>query len=201
MNFKDEFIKIYNENISRPGADKLLSYIESTDFFTAPASTRFHLSREGGLVEHSVNVFYRLKELCEYEATRNPNFQMPSMETISICSLLHDMCKANFYTVEMRNKKNEQGFWERVPVYTVDDQLPFGHGEKSTYIVSSFIKLTREEAMAIRWHMGLADADAKAGGYSMNAAFAKFTLAVLTHIADMIATNIDEVEIPKKENN
>lgn len=189
---KDKFIKAYTENITRLGADKLLAWIESSDFFTAPASTRFHLSSPGGLLEHSLHVFERMKAICANEATITPGFNEPSMETIAICGLLHDICKANFYAVEMRNRKNDQGRWEQYPFYVVDDKLPYGHGEKSVYIVSGFMRLSREEAMAIRWHMGFSDNDFKGGGYSVGNAFEKFPLAVLLHIADLQATYLDE---------
>ena len=189
---KDKFIKAYTENITRPGADKLLAWIESSDFFTAPASTRFHLSSPGGLLEHSLHVFERMKAICANEATITPGFNEPSMETIAICGLLHDICKANFYAVEMRNRKNDQGRWEQYPFYVVDDKQPYGHGEKSVYIVSGFMRLSREEAMAIRWHMGFSDNDFKGGGYSVGNAFEKFPLAVLLHIADLQATYLDE---------
>ena len=174
---KDKFIKAYTENITRPGADKLLAWIESSDFFTAPASTR---------------VFERMKAICANEATITPGFNEPSMETIAICGLLHDICKANFYAVEMRNRKNDQGRWEQYPFYVVDDKLPYGHGEKSVYIISGFMRLSREEAMAIRWHMGFSDNDFQGGGYSVGNAFDKFPLAVLLHIADLQATYLDE---------
>ena len=105
---------------------------------------------------------------------------------------MHDICKANFYAVEMRNRKNEQGQWEKYPFYVVNDQLPYGHGEKSVYIISGFMKLTREEAMAIRWHMGFSDNDFRAGGFSVGIAFEKFPLALLTHMADLQATYLDE---------
>ena len=197
---KDKFIEIYNENIRRPGAEKLLTWLESSDFFEAPASTRFHLSRPGGLVEHSVHVYERLLKLYKVEKA-NPAYPgtpyiptVEEMEFIAICGLLHDICKANFYAVEMRNRKNEKGQWEKYPFYVVNDQLPYGHGEKSVYIISGFMKLTREEAMAIRWHMGFSDNDFKAGGFSVGNAFEKFTLAVLTHIADLQATYLDEVD-------
>lgn len=189
---KDKFIKAYTENITRPGADKLLAWIESSDFFTAPASTRFHLSSPGGLLEHSLPVFERMKAICANEATITPGFNEPSMETIAICGLLHDICKANFYAVEMRNRKNDQGRWEQYPFYVVDDKLPYGHGEKSVYIISGFMRLSREEAMAVRWHMGFSDNDFKGGGYSVGNAFEKFPLAVLLHIADLQATYLDE---------
>lgn len=189
---KDKFIKAYTENITRPGADKLLAWIESSDFFTAPASTRFHLSSPGGLLEHSLHVFERMKAICANEATITPGFNEPSMETIAVCGLLHDICKANFYAVEMRNRKNDQGRWEQYPFYVVDDELPYGHGEKSVYIISGFMRLSREEAMAIRWHMGFSDNDFQGGGYSVGNAFGKFPLAVLLHIADLQATYLDE---------
>lgn len=189
---KDKFIKAYTENITRPGADKLLAWIESSDFFTAPASTRFHLSSPGGLLEHSLHVFERMKAICANEATITPGFNEPSMETIAVCGLLHDICKANFYAVEMRNRKNDQGRWEQYPFYVVDDKLPYGHGEKSVYIISGFMRLSLEEAMAIRWHMGFADNDFRGGGYSVGNAFEKFPLAVLLHIADLQATYLDE---------
>lgn len=189
---KDKFIKAYTENITRPGADKLLAWIESSDFFTAPASTRFHLPVPGGLLEHSLHVFERMKAICAHETTVTPGFNEPSMETIAICGLLHDICKANFYAVEMRNRKNDQGRWEQYPFYVVDDKLPYGHGEKSVYIISGFMRLSREEAMAIRWHMGFSDNDFKGGGYSVGNAFEQFPLAVLLHIADLQATYLDE---------
>ena len=189
---KDKFIKAYTENITRPGADKLLAWIESSDFFAAPASTRFHLSSPGGLLEHSLHVFERMKAICANEATITPGFNEPSMETIAVCGLLHDICKANFYAVEMRNRKNDQGRWEQYPFYVVDDKLPYGHGEKSDYIISGFMRLSREEAMAIRWHMGFSDNDFQGGGYSVGNAFDKFPLAVLLHIADLQATYLDE---------
>lgn len=194
---KDRFIQLYQAFVKRPGSDKLLAWLETTDFFDAPASTRFHLSRPGGLVEHSVHVYERLRALFIAEKERADlcaGITSQEEETIAICGLLHDVCKANFYTVEMRNRKNEQGQWEKYPFYVVDDQLPYGHGEKSVYIISGFMKLTREEAMAIRWHMGFSDTDFRGGGFSVGNAFGKFPLAVLTHIADLQATYLDEAE-------
>ena len=196
---KDMFLEIYRKNITRPGSEEFLKWLESTDFFTAPASTRFHLSRPGGLVEHSIHVYHRLRDLYVMERQMKENCAFLDLsekeeETIAICGLLHDICKANFYSVEMRNRKNEQGQWEKYPFYVVNDQLPYGHGEKSAYIISGFMKLSREEAMAIRWHMGFSDNEFKAGGYSVGNAFEKFPLALLTHIADLQATYLDEVE-------
>ena len=148
-------------------------------------------------MEHSIHVYERLLKLYISEKTE-PGQPVPyfptveELETITICGLLHDLCKANFYGVEMRNRKNEQGQWEKYPFYVVNDQLPYGHGEKSVYIISGFMKLTREEAMAIRWHMGFSDNDFRAGGFSVGNAFEKFPLALLTHMADLQATYLDE---------
>lgn len=195
---KDRFIEIYKEHISRYGSDKFLEWLEGSDFFTAPASTRFHLCREGGLVEHSVHVYERLREAVsnEYDhELEGPYLLTPEEEEkIAICGLLHDVCKANFYTVEYRNRKNEAGQWEKYPYYAVKDQLPYGHGEKSVYIIGGFMRLSREEAFAIRWHMGGFDDSVKGGSYALNTAFEQFPLALLLHIADMQATYLDEKE-------
>jgi len=195
---KDYFLEIYKDRITRAGADKLLEWLEKSDFFTAPASTRFHLSEPGGLVKHSVHVYERLREAYVNELDRehegSVELSEQEEESIAICGLLHDICKANFYKVEMRNRKNEQGKWEQYPFYVVDDQLPYGHGEKSVYIISGFMKLTRDEAMAIRWHMGFSDNDFKGGGFSVGNAFEKHHMAVMTHIADLQATYLDEAE-------
>lgn len=174
---RNKFIALYRQYIKREGADKLLEWLCSTDFFTAPASTKFHGAYEGGLVEHSVNVFNRLG--------RND-------ETGAIIALLHDICKANFYTVSFRNQKNEHGVWVQVPYYTIDDKLPYGHGEKSVYIISQFMKLTDEEAMAIRWHMGGFDESVKGGSYALSGAWEKYPLGVLLHCADLQASYLDE---------
>ncbi len=183
---KSEFITLYNQYIERKGADKLLEWIEKSDFFTAPASTRFHLACEGGLSTHSVNVYKRLKKLVEDEYGDNSPF---SDETIAICGLLHDICKAYCYKQEMRNVK-VNGTWEQKPYYTMDEQLPYGHGEKSAFIIERFMRLKLEEAFAIRYHMG--GFNAIPGDYSLSKAFEQYPLAVLTHVADLTATYLDE---------
>lgn len=176
-----QFCAAYS-NITRPGSDKLLDWLDGSDFFTAPASTKHHLAVEGGLCQHSVNVYNRL---------RSANPDTPA-ETAAICGLLHDICKVNFYKVEQRNTKDETGKWIKVPYFTVDDALPYGHGEKSVYIIGGFMKISREEAMAIRWHMGGFDDSVKGGSYALSGAFARYPLAVALCIADMQATYFDE---------
>ncbi len=184
---KDEFIRIYKENITRPGSEKLLSYLlsEPSDFFTAPSSTRYHGSYEGGLAEHSVNVYECLKDYLSRPRTAELYGMEYSNETVALVSLLHDVCKMNFYTVDYRNAKNAQGVWEKVPYYTINDTLPYGHGEKSVYIVSGFMRLTREEAFAIRYHMGFSGIEDR---NSIGKAFEMFPLAFALSTADMEAT-------------
>lgn len=190
IDLKNEFIKIYNENIKREGAKALIDWLVTTDFFTAPASVKFHSCHESGLLEHSINVYKRFKKLivAEYGETYQDRI---SDESIAIISLLHDLCKVNMYKQEMRNVKVE-GNWTQVPYYTVEDSLPYGHGEKSVYMISGFMRLTREESMAINWHMGGFDTRVLGGSYSLSTAFYSYPVALLFHIADVQATYLDE---------
>ena len=153
---QNRFVEIYNENISRPGADKLLDFLlsENSDFFVAPASSEHNGAYEGGLCEHSINVYECLKDYLERNRVKDEyGLEYPD-ETVAIVSLLHDLCKINLYRTGYRNVQNEYGEWEDVPYFEQNDTLPYGHGEKSVYIINGFMKLTREETMAVRWHMG-----------------------------------------------
>ena len=156
MTNKDRFIQIYKEKIKRDGADRLLDFLcsDSCDFFTAPASTRFHGAYEGGLLEHSLNVYDCLCDIMNRRRIKEDYGIEYSDESIALVALLHDLCKINFYKVSFRNQKNPEGKWESVPYYTIEDNLPYGHGEKSVYIVSGYMRLSRDEAFAIRYHMG-----------------------------------------------
>ena len=191
--FKDKFLELYNSNIKRAGADKLLDYLlsDKSDFFTAPSSSRFHGAFEGGLVQHSLNVYHCLKDYLSREQTKNLYGMNYSDETIAIVSLLHDLCKINFYEVDYRNAKNDKGVWEKVPYYKIDDKLPYGHGEKSVYIISGFMRLSREEAFAIRYHMGFSGIEDK---NTIGRAFEMFPLAFALNVADMEATYFLEKE-------
>lgn len=184
---KSTFLMLARDDIKRDGIEALLSWLEASDFFTAPASTKFHLSEEGGLCAHSINVYERLVRLCEAEWGED-GF---NRESVAIIGLFHDICKTNIYKVEMRNVK-ENGEWVQKPYFTVDDSLPYGHGEKSVYMLSGFMKLTREEAMAINWHMGGFDLRVQAGSYDYSKAYNKYPLALMIHLADMQATFLDE---------
>ncbi|MBP5342673.1 HD domain-containing protein [bacterium] len=189
MSVKDEFIKIYREYIKRDGADKLLEYLQSTDFFTAPASSRFHNDFEGGLCDHSINVYYRLKKLIDNE---DRLYNKYSDETIAIIGLLHDLCKINFYVKDYK-KVNEGGVWITKPYYKISEVYPFGHGEKSVYIINKFIKLTDIEALAINWHMGPYDQRVKGQNpQSLEQALHIDDIVLLTYIADTMSTYLDE---------
>lgn len=189
MNTKEEFLNAYSL-IQRPGADKLLAWMETTDFFTAPASTRFHGDHEGGLLEHSLNVYIRL------QAEVSSATVEAGADTIAVCALLHDLCKVNFYKVSQRNVKNEEtGRWEKQPFYQVEDQFPYGHGEKSVFLIERFIRLKPIEAVAIRWHMGGFDDSARGGSYAVSGAYEKYPLALLLHVADLKATYLDERKV------
>lgn len=187
---KAEFTDVFLANIHRDGAEKLLDYLQNSDFFTTPASARFHLAEPGGLCQHSLNVFKRLKALVQQEYGKE-YAKTISDETIAICGLLHDVCKVNYYVADTRNVK-EGNEWVKKPYYRVEEKFPYGHGEKSVFIVSRYIKLTAEEAMAINWHMGGFDERVKGGSGALSEAFAKYKLALLLHVADIEATYLDE---------
>ena len=202
MSIKDEFLEIYNKHIKREGAEKLLAWLESSDFFTCPASTRFHSNFEGGLVTHSINVYNRLVELVKNEYGESYQ-NVVSDESLAIMGLLHDVCKVNTYKTEYKNTKvyfengkkiDELGKfdWQPKPVFVVADDLPYGHGEKSVYMLCGFIKLTREEAMAINWHMSGFDMRVKGGSFAISDAYYQFPVAVLLAMADMMASYLDE---------
>ena len=151
MDSKEVFLQIYRDNIHREGSDALLDYLEhKSDFFTSPASARFHGSYPGGLCEHSVNVYRCLEAYLERERVRELYGLDYSPETVALVSLLHDVCKIGCYRGGTRNVKGPDCKWQSVPTFFYEDNLPYGHGEKSVYILSGFLRLTREEAMAIR---------------------------------------------------
>ena len=193
MSSKEEFIEIFKANITREGADKLLDYLENrSDFFTAPASARYHGAYEGGLCEHSLNVYHCLTVDLQREGVRELYGLEYRDECVAVVSLLHDVCKVGCYKKGFRNVKNDAtGQWEKVPTYTFDDPLPYGHGEKSVYIVNGFIRLTREEAMAIRWHMGFSGPE---DNRTVGQALQKYPLAFALATADMEASYFLEGE-------
>ncbi len=192
MSAKEEFIEIYRANIQREGADALLDYLENkSDFFTAPASARYHGAYAGGLCDHSLNVYHCLTEYLARERVQELYGVEVSAESAAVAALLHDLCKIGCYKGGTRNVKGPDGKWQSVPTFYFEDPLPYGHGEKSVYIISGFMKLTRPEAMAIRWHMGFSgDEDKRLVGQ----AFQQYPLAFALSVADMEATYFLEGE-------
>ena len=138
MSGREEFVELFKEKITRPGADALLNFLEhKSDFFVAPASARYHLACEGGLCEHSLNVYHCLVDYLQRERVQELYGLEYSEETVAVVALLHDLCKIGCYKKGFRNVKNDTtGQWEKVPTYTFEDPLPYGHGEKSVYIAN-----------------------------------------------------------------
>lgn len=185
MGYKEDYMEAFRANIHRDGADQLLEWMQTTDFFVAPASTKFHGACESGLVMHSLNVF---ETLCRRFYTEGEN-----MESFAVCGLLHDLCKANFYKAGFRNVKNDEtGAWEKVPSYSVADAFPYGHGEKSVFLIERFLRLKPAEAVSIRWHMGGFDDAVRGGSFAISEAYRSYPLAVKLHLADLEATYLVE---------
>lgn len=190
-NKREEFLKIYRNTIKRFGSDSLLSWLENSDFFTAPASTRFHGAHEGGLLEHSLNVYKCLNAELEAHSMKE---DYPE-ETISIVALLHDVCKIDFYKKDYRNVKNKDtGKWEQKEVFVIEEAFPFGdHADKSIILLQDFIQLSPDEIFAIRAHMGGWDTAVKGGSGFVGKIFERSKLALLLHVADLKSTYLLEV--------
>lgn len=169
--------------IERDGLCDLLTWLETTDFYTAPASSKYHGAFTGGLLEHSLNVYDELKRLL----SAYPEVKVEE-ESVIIAALFHDLCKVNFYATEKRNRKNDSGQWESYDAYTIQEKFCFGgHGSKSVYLVQHFMRLKPEEAVAIHCHMSCWD-----GNKEVGKAFEQFPFAWLLHCADESATYIKE---------
>lgn len=179
--------------VERPGMSNLIKFLEESDYFTAPASTKFHSCCEGGLAEHSLNVMTCLDE-------KNDTYNLGlSHSTIAITALLHDICKVNFYKKGFKNVKEgkkldwkgrEVDNWVEKEVWEVEDQFPVGHGEKSVFIILQYITLTEIEIAMIRWHMG--GFEGKDNPMALQNAMNKWPEVVAMHTADLEATYILE---------
>lgn len=181
---------IVNRDIRRSGIQDLMNWLENTDFYTAPASTKYHGCFEGGLVQHSLNVFSQLKKLCTWYGDCIHYDLLGESESIAIVSLFHDLCKVGSYKTEMRWRKDSNNRWEQYPTYTFKEDFAYGgHGPKSVFLVQSFINLTPEEASAINCHMGAWDLSTYG---NPSAVFERNLLAWLLHVADEAATYISD---------
>lgn len=182
MTNKERFLDLCSK-VKRDGMNELISYLEGSDFFTCPASAKYHGAYEGGLLEHSLNVYDEFERLRKAypEATVKD-------DTAIIITLFHDLCKVNLYVAEKRNRKNSAGNWETYDSYGYNEKLHYGgHGSKSVFILSNYIKPTVEEAVSINCHMGAWD-----GNKEVGAAYEQFPAAWMLHVADEAATYIRE---------
>lgn len=181
---RETFINLCNIYIKRKGIKEMLDYLDRTDFYTAPCSTKYHLNIKGGLCKHSINVMDALFMQC---ALLNVNV---TDETIAIVSLFHDICKINTYKEDLKWSKDEGGQWVQIPCYTFEEKYAFGHGEKSAIMVQHFLDVTPYELQAINAHMGFSD---QRGPQLIGNIFKQNQLAVALHFADMVATYFREV--------
>jgi hypothetical protein len=192
---KSKIISILS-NVNRKGIENVIKYLEESDFFVAPASTRFHGNYQGGLAEHSLNVHEIFKR-------KNIEYDLGlSEDTMAITALLHDICKVDFYTVYDKNVNiagpGEKPKWVKQPAYGVNDTFPVGHGEKSVIILQRLIALTREELILIRWHMG--GYEPKENLNTISAAWNLYKAGVALHTADLESSYILEDHFEPGEN-
>jgi len=186
---KGKYIKIL-AGIDRPGISEVINYLINSDFFKAPASSNNHNNYAGGLVEHSLLVCINAHKLTAlYKEINN-------YESVTICALLHDICKAEFYQESTRNVKKD-GVWHAQPYFSIEDKFPLGHGEKSVILLQKLMPLTDPEIMAIRWHMmGFDDSIRSYGGMmALSVALRKYPLITVIHMADLAACYLNEVQL------
>ncbi len=196
---KNLFISLCREHIKRDGLEGILSYLEKSDFYTAPSSTNYHLNEDGGLCLHSINVFRTACKLYVDIAEQpikdgtSPFVDEVSMESIAIATLFHDLCKVKLYHKATRWKKDD-GKWLSYPGYEIKDDFPLGHGEKSCLMLGWYIRLKPEEMLAIRWHMGMFDMgeNGTSQRYAFYAALDKSPLVSIVHAADFLASKLLE---------
>lgn len=190
--------------INRDGKDALLQYIKSSDFYTAPSSSRFHLSVTGGLLQHSLNVFDALIGLLSDNGDGTYSYKVAgkeaervTRENVIIMALLHDMCKTGFYNEITKWRKDERNNWEQYSAFEIEDRHPYGHGEKSVMMIESYMRLTPEERYAIRWHMGFPEGNDK---YTFTEAVDMYPVIWALHTADMMAAHVMEDKEGNREN-
>lgn len=200
-NNKKEFINLL-KSTNREGIDKLIEWLSNkSDFFNAPSSTIYHGNYPGGLCQHSLNVYYAAKSFYNtYKELSLPSKNVDNIpeDSIIISALLHDLCKANFYTPVEKFTKDENGAWIKYYSYKIDEKCPLGHEPKSVFIAQTFIKLTGEELCAIMWHMAMSDVGHWLSNYqkpSMQTSFEKIPLSVLIAQSDFFASYCMEVMV------
>lgn len=182
--------------VDREGIPRVINYLRNTDFYMAPGSAKNHNNYKGGLVEHSLLVYENILGLAGvYPDIFNGSLPVVR-ESLTLVSLLHDVCKVNFYKETTRNKK-VNGVWIQEPFYEIEDSLPLGHGEKSIIIIQRLLPLSTEEMMAIRWHMMGFDSSAQdyGGALALRGAAEKYPLLTLLHMADLAACYLEDPHV------
>ncbi len=196
MTTKDKILEILDKT-DRQGIDEVMDWLKGSGFFMAPASTNFHGNYEGGLADHSLNVYTAAMRLRATALSLNPSLeeQLPE-DSIAIATLLHDVCKADVYKEVKKKRQNSFGRWEEYDGYTVDySNFPLGHGEKSVIILLRLgLDLTDAEIAAIRWHMTAWDLpfQSREALGNLNAAKDKYPLCSILQLADGFASSLME---------
>lgn len=199
---KDRFVSLVR-SINREGINELVEFLEKSDFYTAPASTRFHCSIPEGLLIHSLNVYDMFEEKRKTEPYKTVLGNI-SDDSSKIITLFHDICKTYMYETDYKNKKiysetgskkDEKGRfdWQAVEFYKVNDLVPYGHGEKSVMMLEEFIKLQPIERYAIRWHMGFTEP--KENWNTLGSAIEKYPVILALHESDLEATYLLEKDM------
>ena len=184
---KEEFISLLRKT-EREGIENLIDYLENkSDFFTAPAASKFHNNFEGGLCEHSLNVYRNFKSLLELK-----NIELDEKSVI-ITALLHDLCKCNYYIKEERNRKVD-GVWESYLQWTTNKSpaIPLPHASRSIRMIKSYIPLKYVEEIIIFYHMGPFGGEDYEYRNMMQLAFEKNPASLLFYLADTMSSYIDE---------
>jgi len=185
--------------ITRADVNDLIAWLKNdTDFFIAPASSKFHGNYEGGLLEHSLNVVRLALHNFNFIVKQKPELEY-LRESVIIAALFHDVCKVNYYVKKKKFKKDEQSKWVEYDSYETDDKMPLGHGEKSVYLISKYFKLTDAEALAIRWHMGATEFSVNITASPQSFAYyaaIEHPLVRLIHVADMMSLSLEEKKEP-----
>ncbi len=197
---KQRFVDCCQQYIHRDGLDKILAYLDKSDFYEAPSSASFHLNVKGGLCKHSINVFETALKIREHiaqeaiESGESPFTEVPSTESVAVAALFHDICKVKLYHEVEKWKKDANGRWMNYPGYELKDDFPLGHGEKSCLMLSWYMRLKPDEMLAIRWHMGMFDMGENGSSlrYAFRAACDKCALVSMLQAADMLSANLLE---------
>ena len=191
---------------SHPGHENCLDWLKKSDFFEAPSSTLYHGNYEGGLCEHSLNVYRIALKLKDVLMSEGKTIDFTD-DDLKVSALLHDICKTNFYVTKSKVFKDEEApigqQWKKYMTYEIDDKLPYGHGEKSVFILQRFFQLTGNEALAIRWHMGNSDPSISMSSYTKSAyltALETVPLVMIISLADQFSTFLIEKKSDPKEN-